>query len=86
MQELYEGLQCDFNRDERFAHIITVRKGIKLAARLIAFLPVAEARHVVGALLRHITGMTKKDWQDEVSLAFCAFYVICLPYVFCFYS
>ena len=68
IQGLYTALCCDLDADERFAIIITVRKGIKLAGRLIHFLPVVEGRKVVGALLRHMGGMTKKDWQDEVRL------------------
>ncbi|MEQ2166098.1 hypothetical protein GOODEAATRI_024181 [Goodea atripinnis] len=55
--------------DELCVMIMSVRKGKRLVARLLPFLPAAQAAAVVMVIARNLPALAKKDKQDQVSSA-----------------
>ncbi|KAM4751256.1 protein PAT1 homolog 1 isoform 2-T2 [Anableps anableps] len=52
--------------DEQCVMIMSVRKGKRLVARLLPFLPAAQAAAVVMVIARNLPALAKKDKQDQV--------------------
>ncbi|MEQ2238940.1 Protein PAT1 1, partial [Ilyodon furcidens] len=52
--------------DELCVMIMSVRKGKRLVARLLPFLPAAQAAAVVMVIARNLPALAKKDKQDQV--------------------
>uniref|UniRef100_A0A3Q3K2J8 Protein PAT1 homolog 1 n=1 Tax=Monopterus albus TaxID=43700 RepID=A0A3Q3K2J8_MONAL len=52
--------------DEQCVMIMSVRKGKRLIARLLPFLPASQAAAVVMAIARNLPALVKKDKQDQV--------------------
>ncbi|MEQ2215293.1 Protein PAT1 1 [Xenoophorus captivus] len=52
--------------DELCVMIMSVRKGKRLVARLLPFLPAAQAAAVVMVIARNLPTLAKKDKQDQV--------------------
>lgn len=53
--------------DDLCVMIMSVRKGKRLMARLLPFLPAAQAAAVVMAIARNLPTLAKKDKQDQVT-------------------
>lgn len=54
--------------DELCVMIMSVRKGKRLIARLLPFLPSTQAAAVVMALARNLPTLAKKDKQEQVAI------------------
>ncbi|XP_027872752.1 protein PAT1 homolog 1 [Xiphophorus couchianus] len=62
---LQDGDWEDRVSDEQCVMIMSVRKGKRLVARLLPFLPAAQAAAVVMAIARNLPAIAKKDKQDQ---------------------
>uniref|UniRef100_A0A3B5LQ74 Protein PAT1 homolog 1 n=1 Tax=Xiphophorus couchianus TaxID=32473 RepID=A0A3B5LQ74_9TELE len=65
---LQDGDWEDRVSDEQCVMIMSVRKGKRLVARLLPFLPAAQAAAVVMAIARNLPAIAKKDKQDQQAL------------------
>ncbi|XP_014880048.1 protein PAT1 homolog 1 isoform X3 [Poecilia latipinna] len=62
---LQDGDWEDRVSDEQCVMIMSVRKGKRLVARLLPFLPAAQAAAVVMVIARNLPALAKKDKQDQ---------------------
>lgn len=69
INELFARFHCNANKDSQFVHMICIKKGLQLVGRVVPLLDQTEAQSLVAALFRHLTVISRKDWQAKVLVA-----------------